>query len=137
MAFSLIIDDRLQEYKMLVQAAKDAGIKDNLQYMQNFNELREHLTMGLPAPKFIFISYDMPLLKAHSYLTAMKEIPALSKTKYVIYSESIPRTIQMIPMLGANHFYCQPSRGKHYQDILSRILCHKETPFFVMPYQYS
>ncbi|UII25544.1 hypothetical protein LVD15_19865 [Fulvivirga maritima] len=137
MAFSLIIDDRLQEYKMLVQAAKDAGIKENLQYMQNFHELKQHLIMGLPAPEFIFTSYDMPFLKAHSYLIAMKEMPALANTKYVIYSETIPRSIQMIPMLGAHHFYCKPTRRRHHQDILTRILYKKGTPFFVMPYQYS
>ena len=137
MALSFVIDENRNEFEELTQVITRLKLKHKMKYFSRVRDAINYINESGVTPDFIFINHEMSFLKAYGWFRAIEGMPKLSETLNVLYSEKVPANIHLFPSMKVDHFYTKPSKEKHYDDILTRILFKPETPFYVLPYQFN
>lgn len=83
----LLIDDDIEEIKILVQTLQDAGIICRLTWAssaQHAFEMLKYLQFDI-----IFVDYNMPKINGIDCIKTLRELPGCKQTTIILYSSEI------------------------------------------------
>lgn len=90
----LLIDDDQEEHHIFDLAVCGTFLPLECSFFSNWMEalvyLKDHNT---DAPDFLFLDWHMPGCESIDYVTALKQVPCLASTRFVIYSGYISQQV--------------------------------------------
>ncbi|WP_343303524.1 response regulator [Chitinophaga niabensis] len=118
----LLIDDDLDDQEIFKLALQD--VNDDVHFLTANDGAAGLQLLSAPenlTPHYIFLDLNMPRMGGKDCLTAIRNIPHLSKTPVIIYSTSSdPRDIRETKSLGASDYIVKQFDINSLKDILAQ-----------------
>lgn len=120
----LIIDDDIDDRDFLKEAISEYDKDVVFRECKNGVEAVDTLTKDhKPAPDFIFLDLNMPLMNGRQCLSQLSEMDYLTGTPVIIYTTSAkPEEDEDLTGPGPVHFVTKPSRLAELRNYVRNIL---------------
>lgn len=130
----LVVDDDYDNFLLLLDAVKEAGLDSHFYWVKDGEEMLEYLrrtnaykdAASAPRPDLILLDLNMPRKNGHEALAEMKAEPAIADIPVVVLTVSIDEDDRNRSLaLGAQSFQCKPqnfSRLVEFMRVLKKYL---------------
>ena len=121
----VLIDDDPDDAMLLrdsISAVEPASIC--IEYDNPITAIEELASMkSNVSPDYIFIDFNMPMINGEECLRQLRSIAALTKSKFIVSSTSMPPPLmKRLKEAGASFSFQKPNKFEEYRYIISRIM---------------
>ena len=119
----LVIDDTLDDFETVVEAAHRAGVSNRIDHAVDA-EVAATLLAGAPINTYAFVllDYNLPGVDGLSFLRSLRSDPLHGKLPVVVFTASVnPRDRISFHAAGANAYFVKQLKFDECLDTLGRI----------------
>ena len=126
----LMADDDAEDCMLVRDAMQEAGLRHQLRFVSNGEELLEYLTrdagyespQSSPRPDLVLLDLAMPKKGGREALRELKSNPRLQRIPVVVLTTSTaPDDVDYSYLMGANSYVTKPVTFRAWVDLLTTI----------------
>jgi len=126
----LLVEDDANDVYFMKRAAREAGMLDSLQVVQDGQEAMDYLDglgeyadrQRFPMPCLVLLDLKLPRVMGFEVLKWIRQQTALKDTKVIVLTSSdLKADVHLAHQLGANSYLVKPSTPDKLKETVARI----------------